>query len=293
MSSDGNSSESLPAPIGILAFDIDGTLADDSHDIPQEMLDFLNQIDPNKWVLSILTGRSLPYAKKAVAVLKRPYIIGAFNGSVIRTYPEKKLLYKKMIPPQLVDYIRMVTDSVPHLHSSFFSNSGAIYVTSRHEEEHHSDHFHAADRVDITSKDRIEHSCVMISIVGLKEDMQHAQDLLSQAKGITMTGVRSALIQGKWYCLLITQEEASKGHALEFLAKTYGNAQCPLFRIAAGDDMNDVPMFKVANTSIVMGHARGEVKDYANMIAPHPYTQGLIQAAQEAMSEAERKAAGN
>jgi Cof subfamily protein (haloacid dehalogenase superfamily) len=68
--------------------------------------------------------------------------------------------------------------------------------------------------------------------------------------------------------------DASKGHALAFLARKYGVAQSET--MAVGDSGNDVSMIRWASVGVAMDNATSDVKAAADWVAPSVTEDGLV-----------------
>jgi Cof subfamily protein (haloacid dehalogenase superfamily) len=78
--------------------------------------------------------------------------------------------------------------------------------------------------------------------------------------------------------LSISAPQADKGTALRMVLQRLGIA--PEQAVAIGDNANDVPMFKVAGTSIAMGNALPGIKTHADAVAPDHKDEGVAWAVQ-------------
>ena len=97
-------------------------------------------------------------------------------------------------------------------------------------------------------------------IVGCTDDaplLASVEDELQRLLGETANAKRS-----QTYYLDVTHIEANKGNAIRLLAKAQGIG---VEEVAVlGDQMNDVPMFKVAGFSVAMGNGPDDVKALAS-----------------------------
>ena len=81
---------------------------------------------------------------------------------------------------------------------------------------------------------------------------------------------------------MVTHKNASKGDALEKLLEL-DTIKRPI--IVAGDDMNDLSMFKVADISIAMKDGAQALIEKADIIAPAASSEGIITGIQEALKK--------
>ncbi len=68
------------------------------------------------------------------------------------------------------------------------------------------------------------------------------------------------------YLLQIMAKDVSKGHALGWLARSYGFDSSEI--LAIGDAPNDIPLFEASGVSVAVGNAWEEVKQRATIVGP-------------------------
>ena len=78
---------------GILALDIDNTLTDKDHVVPQNVADTLANMHAKGWYVFVLTGRAFVFAKHALERFNFPFYLCTQNGSEGITMPEKEPLF--------------------------------------------------------------------------------------------------------------------------------------------------------------------------------------------------------
>ncbi len=83
---------------------------------------------------------------------------------------------------------------------------------------------------------------------------------------------------GTLYALGVFAVDANKGTALQVVLNHLGLK--PLQVVAIGDNLNDLPMFKLAGTSVAMGNGPEEVKRKATLVAPNNDEEGVAWALQ-------------
>jgi hydroxymethylpyrimidine pyrophosphatase-like HAD family hydrolase len=84
----------------------------------------------------------------------------------------------------------------------------------------------------------------------------------------------------KYFVVQGTFPDVCKGQAVKDILSKIG----PQSVIAAGDDLNDLSMLKMAQIKIAMPQAPKELLDIADIVALPPSEDGIIQAVKEAIS---------
>ena len=85
-----------------------------------------------------------------------------------------------------------------------------------------------------------------------------------------------SVVRSHAYFVEVVGSDASKGHALAFLAQRYGLQQAET--MAIGDSGNDVSMIKWAGMGIAMANAAPEVLSAADWVAPPVTEDGVVAA---------------
>ena len=79
---------------------------------------------------------------------------------------------------------------------------------------------------------------------------------------------------------MITESNISKGSAI---SRILGDKK--RFLIAAGNDVNDISMFDMADVKIAMGDSREDVLEKADIIAPPAEEHGIISGLSQALEK--------
>lgn len=93
------------------------------------------------------------------------------------------------------------------------------------------------------------------------EVIKNIYDELSKLKGITVDYYEEIYRKG-WYYLEAYSAKASKANGIKFLSKYVHTDKVICF----GDNINDIPMFKVSDECYAVSNAKDELKDMATAI---------------------------
>lgn len=275
---------------GWLALDIDGTLTDQTHIVPIEVVDYLKELHVKGWEIFIITGRTLSFASLALKLFDFSFYLAVQNGADVLYTPNRELIIRHYLNPNIIPALEVLCSECaedfliyagwekgdfcyyrPHLFSQKIQAHVNMMKQLSLEPWQAVESFSFADHLRFP----------LIKCLGTKNEMTLVYEGLKNDKHVSITLIRDPLAEGV-YLNLITHSEATKGNALKNVIKQTGKAGKV---IAAGDDLNDISMLERADVKIVMHSAPLEMHDLADIIAKPSYQYGIIEALQKALSE--------
>lgn len=272
----------------LIAIDLDGTLLSSDGTISQKNKDAIRAAQNQGNIVAISSGRSLHDVKQILldANLECPIMtgngglsfksdeiiqhhilsaellsemMGLIEGSGLyyEIYTNEGILIKKNGRDSLGNEIEAIKDQLTsselketeRVIDIQYQQNGLLYVPD----------YHGVDLMDkgvyklfVLSFDKVKLEKLRAVLTG-REDIS-----------LTTSGVQKIEIGGP---------QASKGNALKFMADHF---DIPLEKtVAIGDNLNDLSMFEVAGTSIVMGNAEEFVKKQATYVTGHHNDDGV------------------
>ncbi|MBX9745058.1 MAG: Cof-type HAD-IIB family hydrolase [Chlamydiales bacterium] len=272
---------------GWIALDIDGTITVDKYTVPAPVIRYLHELQSSGWSLAIATGRSFLFASMVLSEFPFPYTLIVQNGSAILQMPDKKILYKKYLP---TSSILVVEKAFEGIDGNFLVYSGCekgdfCYYRPKDLSPKQQAYVH---QLQLREK---EPPRPIVSFEGLDDTplikcFGSAEQMLNLAEKLHQTGLfQVALIRDPFdgeggRLLLLTDQAASKGTALEEMIRQQGKGQAV---IAAGDDENDESMLLKADVKIAMAQAPDSLKKLADWVAGPAEQLGIIPALQWAL----------
>lgn len=258
----------------LIVSDLDGTLLNSNHEISKENVKALRAAKENGYEVAIATGRIYT---DVLNILKKANIeahIISGNGSTVHTIDGKKLKSwtipkeeLKTVVNWLIDNnfsLQLLTDRNVYLHRDFENTIKEDYKLAKSNNPKITKEYiditmnlifsqygikYFNDAAELINSD-LEFCC--ISAMSFDENkLNYGREYAKNFKGL------SSVISHK-YNFEMVSKDASKGNALEYLAK-YLNIRLDDV-IAFGDNFNDVSMFKKAGISVAMGNAEKEIK---------------------------------
>jgi hypothetical protein len=274
---------------GWIALDIDGTITDDIHTVPEPVSAYLASLASDGWGIIFITGRMFHFAHNTLKTLTFPYYLALQNGADILRMPDQKLLLR--------NYLKI--DTVLHLLEAIYREEEEDYLIyagyergdfcywrpSRFSGEMRA-FLQRLQKLTPQPWQAVEHftfdanaSFPLIKCLGSKEAMEKIEAKLLSHQGIATTLIKEPSKENL-YLILITDHRATKGRALEQILK--GQPRGELI-IAAGDDLNDLSMLQIADVSIAMASSPPRLMQEADIIASHASERGIIEALKKAI----------
>ncbi|MCB1107850.1 MAG: HAD family phosphatase [Chlamydiia bacterium] len=270
--------------IGTIALDIDGTITDQSHLIPDEVASFFEELFHEGWHFIFVTGRPLSYTLRTLPKLCFPYSLGVQNGSVLLEMPEKKEVGRAYLSMDLIK-------EMDRLHKGFegdflvysgYETGDFCYFRPSHFSEEMLSYLKKVEKVSdapwvpLSSFDEMNQSeFPLIKCVGKKKEMETFNQKLKHFGEVKTTLIKDPLSE-TLYLLLITHKEADKGIAVKKLMK-----KKPL--ITGGNDNNDIPLLQEGCERIAIEGSPKELLSLATIVAPPSEKMGIIDALKEAL----------
>lgn len=274
----------------LIALDIDGTLTHEHHPIPQEVLSFLGEKQEEGWKLLFVTGRSFRHGLEMTHSLPQPYYIASQNGAALLEVPEKKVLAKNYLKREILP---LLTEICKEEYTDFAVYSGperedrVYYRGDRHspEQRHYlNERIQGKEEwVSVGSYDELDfEDFAAVKCLGPKSIVESVAKKMSSRLDLHVPVIRDAFSPTN-FIAQGTHSSATKGQAIASLCQALQMKDATI--IAAGDDYNDVTMFKAATLSIAMSTAPEDVRSIAHIIAPPASESGIIQGLKEAFSQ--------
>lgn len=270
----------------IFASDIDKTLTDERHLIPDEVINYLEGLHQKGWEIVLLTGRTFSFAMMSVEKITFPFYLALQNGAEVLKMPEKETIFQTFLPKSVAYFVDGIYREFGEdflLYSGLEKGDFCYYRTSRF-----SPWFlnyieklkplASGEWVEVDGLEEIpQTSFPLIKGLGSITDLKAIQKRLASIE-LTTSSIIFDSVEPKMSILLITHKEVNKGIALNKLKKHCGWTS-PI--IAAGDDNNDIPLLEAADIRIAMKTGSPELQKIATILAESSYELGIIAALEQ------------
>ena len=276
--------------IKLIASDMDGTLLNSNHKIPQNNIELIKFAQKNGIEFVVATGRAyyeaLPSLNdeniKCDVISFNGGIIYDKNGNIINITPMKlkDLYYTIEILKSLDISYQLYTKNTIYTKSIETDITAYIDLIRANGEEPNEQHLRqeAKNRLalgHITEVDNIElylnqEDNPAIKVIGISNDLEklkHATELLSGNDNISVTSSGANNVE-------IMDKKATKGEALKIVADIHDinlkNA------IAIGDNLNDQAMLDIVEYSIAMKNGNKDLQKTSKFITEKTNSEGGV-----------------
>lgn len=280
--------------IGWIALDIDGTITDQTHHAPKEVVDFLHTLVDQGWEIVFLTGRTFSFGYSVVKKFDFSCYLAVQNGADILLMPQKEPVSRHYLDEKVISVLNQIYQNEREdflLYAGYERGDFCYFRPARYSQkmqEHLQKIMALSPEPWVPLEDfNFEKGLAfpLAKCLGTKEAMQRVNALLQSVPELSATLIRDPLGEEIWLNL-VTAKEATKGNALRAVRQIMGEGGPS---IAAGDDLNDLSMLEAADVRIVMAHAPKEMHAMATILAeepssgPHPIIAALNQAITHAL----------
>lgn len=270
--------------IKLLAFDLDGTLLDDSKAIPAENVRALRTAADNNIITVPASGRIYRFMPEAVrSQLSARYFITANGGEVYDALSDS-VLYSAEIPLHRALDVLDHFDTIDGIYDCYADNSGYM---SRSFMEKADDYFldPALNAMlhSYTLKTRTPVEDLRSFLIERGKSLQKLQMFfrdsevrLHQLKILPELFPDLVISSSLANNIEINSAEATKGQALAALCAKLGIDRSAV--MAFGDGLNDLDMLQFAGTSVAMGNADPLIRKTADYVTVSNNDAGLAKA---------------
>lgn len=243
----------------IVFFDIDGTLLNTEHVIPQATVDAVSQLKQRGVKVAIATGRS-PYHLMPIAEQLEIDTFVSFNGSYVMS--EGSLIHHTPLEKETLARLESMADE--NQHPMVFLSADTCFANV-------CNHPHVIESFHSLQLPPPEHH------PGYWKESPIYQAFLycSELDENSYVGSFDEVSYIRWHrhVLDILPPSGSKAKGIEALLRHYDIPR--EFAVAFGDGLNDKEMLSYVGMGVAMGNAHAELKPLANMITRHVNDGGI------------------
>lgn len=246
----------------LVVLDIDGTLINDSGEIPQENKEVINKLKSQGIKFILATGRNDVLATHLVEELGITPVILGCNGATIKDLEKDILLSHKYLSKEQVSLVYNALKKHGII-AKYFSNSTAYLESNDNFSKYESFISRVTGKLKIKKFqepcDLSSHDIKILKIVCELDDnkLQEILNIIDNIEGL------SAFKSGPC-CLDIVLSDVSKGNAVIEYAKMIGIK--PEEIVAIGDSGNDFSMLSMVGYPVTLENGEDELKKIAKFI---------------------------
>jgi len=248
----------------LVAMDLDGTLLDSRHSVPERNRLALQSAQKQGVKLALVTGRRLPSARRYVSHLSQDLLMVPNGGALIRRGLDGPILRRKLIPLEVsrkVFALARAIGAVPVVHVGPDGDGGLLmdsqapltpslqlYIDKTTPPPHR-----VPDLAATLKKDPLH-----IMFAGPIQEMRETARVIKEKLGSQLNLARTEYEKSDLGILDVLAPGASKAEALRFMAESEGIPRDET--MAIGDNWNDLGMLEAAGLGVVMANSVPELR---------------------------------
>jgi HAD superfamily hydrolase (TIGR01484 family) len=274
----------------LLVTDLDGTLLDPTGRVHRSDAEAISLLQRRGVPVSICTGRMYSGTRPIANQLRLEGPVACVDGSHIVHVNTKRSLFVASLEREAADRLRQQLAQLG-LPTFVFSSDTIVHDSSGQRYLSYMRTW-SETMLSVRSVTSVEGWSALRDIsavvaLGNKSEVDAAAaGLIDSTTGERLASLQAATFPlrgpgraGSW-AIIVRRAEIDKGTATAWLANYHGISLDRV--VVVGDWINDVPMFKVAGNSYVMGQAPAEVRDAAKcVLVAHTQVGGGIREAAE------------
>lgn len=250
----------------MLTIDVDDTLLNDKGIVTEETKQAMIKAIEMGAKVTLATGRMYASAKQIANQIGLNVPLITYQGSLIKNLLDGEILYERSVPHEITQFLfDYAKEQRLHLQGYFEDRLYAL------EDNEKIKQYSKVANVPYLIEDAdILRNKPMTKILFFDEPevLKIQEELLKNA-----IGNRAYITRSKPYFLEVLHQEATKGHAVRFLAQHF---DCKLSEvIAVGDSWNDREMIKLAGLGVAMDNAIDSLKLIADYITKSNNEDGV------------------
>lgn len=257
-----------PAPVRLIAIDLDGTLLNDSKQVAEPTAAALRCLPARGVKVVIASARPPRSVRPFHALLRLDTLQINYNGALIWDAAAARPFYHQPMPPALV---RQMVDVARGLFDEVLVSCEILdrWYTDRFEQPYTTEtgRLFRPDRIAPLDQFLVEPVTKLMMLGDPLSILSIGEDLFEHfGSQVTILRCEPELLQ-------IMDHRASKAAALQRVALHYG---VPMEQVMAiGDAENDVPMLRAAGIAVAVDNAHPHAKKAAHWVAPSNNDHGV------------------
>jgi HAD superfamily hydrolase (TIGR01484 family) len=271
-------------PQGIFASDIDNTLTDRKHLIPDVVEEYLKNLHTKGWEIIFLTGRSYSFARMSIGKFTIPYHLGVQNGAEVFRMPGEIPLKKTFLPKEILPILETLFEGRGNhfiIYAGKERGDFCYYAPKRFSESmlgylqllmptatHPWIAYESFEEIQ-------QQEFPLIKCIGSREELTEIRKELERVYPLNSTLIGDS-IDPKHAILLLNAKGVSKGEALDTIIAQ--NGWEGVYTIGAGDDENDISLLERVDFAISMGTKCPKLVEIADCIGKSSFENGIIPA---------------
>lgn len=259
----------------LVAIDMDGTLLNNDLKISPAARKVIKEVEQRGIKVTLCTGRMFASAKKYADELGINVPLITYNGALVKNSRTGKVIYERWVPMEEVERVVKICRKY-----GFQLN---VYCDDKLYVENVSDYARMYAEKVMVPLNKVDDFLTFLKTNNKKVTKMLAigkeEELDMMRREYCSEGTDLYITRSQDHFLEFLHREATKGFGLQAVARYLSVKRDEI--LAIGDNENDLEMFRVAGTAVVMGNARKDIKAQADYVTASNDDDGVVQALEE------------
>ncbi len=272
--------------MGLIALDIDGTITLESRVIPPAIVEYLEKLYAEGWAIAFITGRTFNQCFHALERLPFAFYLAVQNGAILLSMPDGRILYQHCLtkdvllkmPSDVVVYSGVHHDDISYYIPQAFDVDLTAYLARRRAG-------YGEMWIPLQSFAELPiYDFASTKSFGAMEPLIPISNRFEEDLGLQAPINKDPFCEG-YFVMQTTLGSVTKGRAINDLRE---RSPFNSFVIAAGDDLNDIPLLRAADVKIAMTGSPPALLEMADIVAPPASEEGIIVGISQAINSMQR-----
>ena len=265
------------AEIGLLVLDIDGTIAGNSNEVSERVVNAIAAVKAKGVRVAIATGRMYQSAVRFHQTIQSDMPLAAYQGALLKDPRDNQLYHHHHLPLEMAQTLLDSLGKLPLEAIQVYVDDN-LYI---HESNPLSDGYAERSRVSLNYLEELGPLLTVAptKVLGMTQDTQLIDELLESMRD-SFPPEELYLTKSLPTFFEATHPGINKGVVVKFMAEELLGLQ-PQDVMVVGDSYNDLEMFDYAGTAVAMGNAEAEVRARASWQAPSIDEDGVAAAIEQ------------
>ena len=258
--------------IKLIASDLDGTIIDNKHTIPEANIKAINDLQKANIPFVVCTGKTYSISKDICKNLNATFGIFGNGSQIIDLTTGEEIARKILSFDEVKSCFSIIKKYNLHVHA--YTEDGIITTNLEYMDLRNSILF--PNKISFEIVDSVldyiqkQNTSVFKLILSSSSNLSHVKEELERTTNLTITHIsktgkyKDKIIDKEYEYLDISPLNVTKGKALEMLSQYLELNKEDI--LSVGDNINDIDMFRASGIGAAVNNAYDEVKQVASYV---------------------------
>lgn len=262
--------------IKLIASDLDGTIIDNQHVIPNDNLKAINDLKKANIPFVVCTGKTYSISKDICKELNASFGIFGNGSQIIDLSTGEEISRQVLSLDEIKSCFSVIQEHNLHVHA--YTENGIVTTNLEYMDLRNSILF--PDKINFEIVNSVfeyikTKNCTVFKLIfSSTSSLSKIKEKLELTTNLTITHItktgkyKDKIIDKEYEYLDISPLNVTKGKALELLSQYLELKKEDI--LSVGDNINDIDMFRASGIGAAVNNAYDEVKQVANYVTNNP-----------------------